>query len=155
MESKSPKPWYRNFMTSRLLSPSTRTAVSAPGRPPEGKQPDEAQRAVIGEADADPHARASEARAVPGAADTRWPKAVRTAWESYRQARVTAVQLAADYEERYAAGPDTAETEEAFWQGINAVNDAEVAYQDYEAARDRWHVRPEVSAEPDEPEAAS
>jgi hypothetical protein len=90
----------------------------------------------------------------PQPADPTWPEPVQNAWESFRQAKVTANQLRAAYEQQCAAaGLDDAATHEAWWQGLDALHNAEVAYDDYTAAWHEWHFGPETSAEHEEPEA--
>ena len=90
----------------------------------------------------------------PQPADPSWPEPVQNAWESFRQAKVTANQLRAAYEQQCAAaGLDDAATHEAWWQGLDALHNAEVAYDDYTAAWHEWHFGPETSAEHEEPEA--
>jgi hypothetical protein len=54
-----------------------------------------------------------------------------------------------------AAEPGEAAADDAWWQACAADHDADVAYEQFSAAWGEWRRGPEISAEPDEPEAGS
>ena len=80
---------------------------------------------------------------------------MRAAWESCRQARVTAGRLIDVVGRLPAAEPGEAAADDAWWQACAADHDADVAYEQFSAAWGEGRRGPEISAEPDEPEAGS
>ena len=122
------------------------------------RQQVQAQWAVIREAEtAAPSGRdnASAVKAALPPAEPYWPYRVQGAWESYRQARITADRLIDASDRLPAASPGEAVADDAWWHASIADHDAEDAYEQFCAAWDNWQRGPEIPAEPAEPEAGS
>jgi hypothetical protein len=159
MESRSPEPGKPDFVVDYLLHPSMYTEVPDPAWPTGleqrvGQQV-EAQWAVLRKAETAAHggrdARAFTA-AVPSA-DPWWPGHVRATWESYRQARMTADRIIDAADRLPATEQGEAAADDAWWHAYIADHDSDVAYEQFSAAWGDWRREPEISAEPDEPEA--
>ena len=162
MESTSPEPGDPEFVVDRWLHPSMYTAVPDPAWPTgyeqRVQQQVQAQWAVIREAEAvAPSSRdkASAAKAALPPADPSWPHRVQDAWESYRQARITADRLIDATGRLPAPSPGERAADDAWWHANIADHDAEEAYEQFCGAWDAWQHGPEISAEHDEPEAGS